>query len=543
MIRWKGNGILELSRKSGRRPELAELVKKTPYHVLLFAIAPILVLLSHNIDQVRATVAVRAVFISVIVTILFLLLLWLLFRQWDLAGVTTTLALLLMFSYGHIYNWIRSSGSLGLLLGRQRYLLPLWLVLLIIGIRLAYGRRENLRSATLALNVFGWVFLLLPLFQIASYSLQARMSWSRTPTNPAQEPALQIPTGEQPRDIYYFILDAYTRADILRDVIGYDNTPFLNALSEKGFYIAPCSQSNYAQTNLSLASTFNMDYIQRFGTSSDPQGSSISLPRLIQENAVRRMLEEIGYTIVAFETGFYATQWMDADIYLSPPKDEPYTAFIRLTTMNEFEALLLSNTALWGILDVIDAPDVLARAFPVVDAPRSAYRDRTLFVLEQFEPDKVPALQGPKFVYAHLILPHSPYVFDRNGEWVGEDKDDFDKEAYRDQLHYANQRMMEILHVLLMDLNNPPVIIIQGDHGFHFVPEERMGILNAMYLPDDREQGLYPTFSPVNTFRVIFNRYFGGRFNLLDDKSYFSGYDAPFEFEAVPPLTTDCMRE
>jgi hypothetical protein len=64
-----------------------------------------------------------------------------------------------------------------------------------------------------------------------------------------------------------------------------------------------------------------------------------------------------------------------------------------------------------------------------------------------------------------------------------------------------------------------PIIIIQADHGFGY-SGAGVQILNAYYLPDGGEQQLYPTITPVNTFRVIFDRYFGAHLGLLPDKSY-----------------------
>jgi hypothetical protein len=60
-----------------------------------------------------------------------------------------------------------------------------------------------------------------------------------------------------------------------------------------------------------------------------------------------------------------------------------------------------------------------------------------------------------------------------------------------------------------------------------------MTILNALYLP---EVVLHQadTTSPVNTFRLIFNQYFGAELDILDDVSYISSYSAPYDFEIVP---------
>ncbi len=64
----------------------------------------------------------------------------------------------------------------------------------------------------------------------------------------------------------------------------------------------------------------------------------------------------------------------------------------------------------------------------------------------------------------------------------------------------------------------PPIIIIQGDHGFW--TGTNLPILNAYYLPGDAADALYPTISPVNSFRLIFDHYFGTDLGLLEDASY-----------------------
>ncbi len=61
-----------------------------------------------------------------------------------------------------------------------------------------------------------------------------------------------------------------------------------------------------------------------------------------------------------------------------------------------------------------------------------------------------------------------------------------------------------------------------------------MKILNAYFLPGESDGLLYPSISPVNTFRVILNLYFGGQYPLLEDISLFSKYDDPYDFTLIP---------
>ena len=62
---------------------------------------------------------------------------------------------------------------------------------------------------------------------------------------------------------------------------------------------------------------------------------------------------------------------------------------------------------------------------------------------------------------------------------------------------------------------------------------ERMMILNAYHLPAVDYNLLYPSISPVNTFRLIFNQYFESEYELLDDVAYYSSRKEPFDFTNV----------
>ena len=104
--------------------------------------------------------------------------------------------------------------------------------------------------------------------------------------------------------------------------------------------------------------------------------------------------------------------------------------------------------------------------------------------------------------------------------------------------------MKEIINSILSKSSTPPIIIIQGDHGARSPLrralkeriKERFSILNAYYLPNGGEKRLYANISPVNTFRVIFNYYFGANFELLEDKSYECRWKYPYNVENTEVL-------
>jgi hypothetical protein len=148
--------------------------------------------------------------------------------------------------------------------------------------------------------------------------------------------------------------------------------------------------------------------------------------------------------------------------------------------------------------------------------------------------------ESPKFVYAHILIPHPPFVFSRSGvnidfpgndgaTPVGPTPKDY-ATGYRNQLDYINYRILPIVKEIQANSKNPPIIILQGDHG---VDPRRSFILNAYYLPEGGTAGLYPEITPVNTFRYILNEYFQGNYDLLSDVNYASKDATPFDFSVV----------
>jgi hypothetical protein len=170
------------------------------------------------------------------------------------------------------------------------------------------------------------------------------------------------------------------------------------------------------------------------------------------------------------------------------------------------------------------------------------FRERTLFALDKL--DDLSYIQGPKFVFVHLIVPHPPYVFGPTGgpvapAAVGTTKTQEGAAHYRDQVIYINSRMMEIIPQIIANSSRPPIILIQGDHGPTVAssPRARMSNLSAYFLPG-LDASVYPTITPVNTFRVVFNEYFGQNLKLLEDVSLYSDYTDPFNFRVIQNMCT-----
>jgi len=495
-------------------------------HPLLFGIYPILGLLAFNISELTFMAGYRALVFSLLGTLILMLVFWSIGGNWMRASLQTTIILVLFYSYGHVYLLLKAFEFGGVYLFRHRMMASLWVLIAIIGIWRASKMEFSLSNITYALNIAGLFLLVMPTYQIITQSLSREMEQDSL-ANDNRILSLQVPSNDLPPDIYYFILDGYGRADTLEDVYGYDNTEFIEGLRSLGFFVADCSQSNYAQTQFSLPSSLNMDYLPALGDEYLKVGKS-NIGPLIKQNVVRKSLEALGYKTIAFETGYYWTQIQDADIYYSPENDHGI--------LNGFESLLLESTMFRVVDDILSVEgDPLNKT--------DEKRQRTLFVLDKIE--DVPIIRGPKFVFVHLIIPHPPYIFGSNGEDIDSELiglTDFEKEllGYPYQVEYINMRMEVIISEIIGKSSVPPIIIIQGDHGPK-VPDQseagdshvrRMQILNAYYIPNTSVP-LYSEITPVNTFRILFNYYFGQDLELRDDISYYSSYEGPAEFEIV----------
>jgi len=108
----------------------------------------------------------------------------------------------------------------------------------------------------------------------------------------------------------------------------------------------------------------------------------------------------------------------------------------------------------------------------------------TMIAIEEVESDLARARRGD-FVFAHLLAPHYPYIYDANcsmrppSEWLDRtDPDDAPRGTangaegrrirygrYVEQLTCVQQKLQHLLDAIPAALRHDAVIIIQGDHG------------------------------------------------------------------------------
>ena len=507
-------------------------IKNWILHPILFSIYPVIFSYSNNIGQVRFESVVEPLSFTVFTALAGWAVLRLILKDWFRSGGIASLLIILFYSYGHARTNIDLAGV--------DYFLPvIWIVALLLGAFVIIRSGKNFTNGTKILNVVSAVLVTLVATNIGLYQFkmttsdQPRLQIERIPQDLIDKDEQQLPP-----DVYFIILDAYARQDILNDIYSFDNSKFLDNLESKGFYIADKAIANYGQTGLSLGSSLNLLYLDEFVEQIGKNSLSREpLHQIINKSQAAFFLKKNGYKIIALASTRPETQMPSADVFLSSG-----------TTLNEFHEGLKNATP----LPDMEGFDKRGEAF-------SRYRMHTMFTL-----DKLGKLaleyKGPKFIFAHLGQPHPPFVFGPNGEPVQLESRFNDHDGnwlirpgrltveqyhkhYIDQLIFLNKKIEFVIDEILKKSSRPPIVIIFGDHG----PRSRLNwqslektdvresfsILNAYHLPGNGKELLYPEISPVNSFRVIFNHYFGANLDLLPDRSFYSTARFLYKFQDV----------
>lgn len=103
-----------------------------PWHPLAFCIYPIIALFAANITQADATVVFRPLLISLLSSCVLVLLLRLFLSDWHRAAFLTSVLTFLFFSYGHVYGYVKTINLFGIVLGRHRLMLSVWMALVVL---------------------------------------------------------------------------------------------------------------------------------------------------------------------------------------------------------------------------------------------------------------------------------------------------------------------------------------------------------------------------------------------------------------------------
>lgn len=412
----------------------------------------------------------------------------------------------------------------------------LWQIGCLMAVFWVLRTRYQVSAALPAAIVAGFALLLPPVFNSVWKGMREGVLWAPIVPVPVSEKALAPRTPPQTSslpDLYCVILDGYGRQDVLERMYGVDNEPFLQALEERGFVIARQSRANYIQTALAMDAALNLEYLK----TSDRMGVDDSVLR-IRDNRVTKTLQEKGFRIVYVPTTYPLAALESPDIRLEtiPPLTEIFTPL---------ERLVLEKTPI--------AP-WMVREFVAFDR----HRLRLLGAMDDLK--AAAGMAEPKFVLAHILAPHPPFVFGANGESVypeqgiykiGDATDYLNRstpknyqKGYADQVRYLNRKVLEMVDGVQKNSKRPSVIVLMGDHGprreTNWKTLEKTNVREAFYnllaiatTDEEIRAEITGEITPINAIRRILSRVYGENLPRLPDRSYYSTLAYPYHFTDV----------
>lgn len=497
----------------------------------LLAIFPILALFSGNVGKVSTGALFVPFLIAIVLTETVALGLRILVQDADKHGIILSVLIVFFWYFDHLFDVFR------LILGPD--LSGYRVIFLMCGVLGGVGAIWGLRrvdqmsfSCSKVTGVLNPAIVAMVAASIIWIGWQMA-SVSRLDVEEQVFTAELREDGRAHPSILYVMLDAYGGHEVIKDMYGVDNSEFLEGLEARGFTVLRKNRANYNLTPYCMASMLNMSLLN---DEASKLGGDILPEMLIKENLVFRQLKSLGYRIGIFHS--------DLSLLLKGYADDVYRTGL---VLDEFWTTLSSGTPLRFVFTLMGERHrgKLGEFAPVYDL----HRDEILYQFETLENFEIE--EEPYFLFAHIMSPHWPPVFTREGEpyypqteftvnvhvpnWKAPDMEVYEQ-GYADQVVAVNRMTLKMLDGFIAR-NPDTLIILMGDHGprrsalwdLGMSREERadeeLPILNAWRYPDWLE-GEVPGENghPVNTFRVVFNELFDAGLEMIEPRHFIFTY-------------------
>jgi len=525
------------------------------FHPFLIAFFPIMAIYSVNIGLIQLEQFIFPTILIVGSALLFFLCLKYILKNGKKAALIVTLAFIIFFSFGHIYNMLNQVSIGDTDLGSNRTLLPIFVISFGIGSFLIIRTKRTLDNATSIVNTISIVFITVIVAMVGietfgcdecliqqTYSLGIFSNQIMDSPLYFEEHSFSVSESDSLPNVYYIILDGYPRNDVLKKHLDFDNSEFINFLKQREFYVAENSYSNYSLSSTSIPATMNMNYINFLADElgEDSRSYDPLLGKdfgLYADNQVIKNFKSMGYKVAKIGS---------VPMYLHEiPLADLSSCYKSIHLMDNRLFDTVARTSMIGYFIERWSEDL----------------QRQIIICAFEELPKISSYyEEPVFVWSHIMLPHFPLIFGANGEPVtpgesllvmnnphvfeGTDSSWNIKQQFLQQLQFANKKSMELVDKILEN-EKQSIIIIQSDHGSAFDVNlhdptdddvhQRLSNINAIYFPDEKPREiLMNDTTNVNTFRIVFNSYFGSDYDILEDRIYWNlSYKKPFWFKDV----------
>lgn len=436
---------------------------------------------------------------------------YLFFRRFDKAALSSFLCTGLYLFFGSLQDGLASS-PLPIWLSRYSSLLILYVLILFSTFYVLKRKKEIPTKLKHYLNL---VLLLLVVMEIITLSSKYWKTYNSKEAEISKKTKENSSKSKLSKpDIYFLLFDEFASPSSIFEQTGFKNDLY-SFLEKSNFKCILESRSNYNFTPFSMASILNMDYLTQI---KNPAAVGLEeynfCTKQIKENKAASYLKGMGYEIRNYSI---------FDLTGHPSRIEQ--SFLPLNTT------LISASTLGSRLWKDMSWHLIANPYLKGLYQTDFFRENknNLFLLEEVKKAAAQSNEKPFFLYAHFMMPHTPYYYDELGrakdlKTVFEESREHTPLSYAHYSGYASTKIKEL--VTSIQKKNPTAcIILLGDHGFRNVistdKTHYFRNLNALYFPDHNYSSFPDSMSNVNEFRKIFNKLFNGGFPMLKDSSIF----------------------
>jgi Sulfatase len=485
------------------KDKLTILSRNYPFFVFLLPVFFVLHGFTENYNFIPVDDALLLTGLYLVSSIVLTLLSWLFYRNWLKSAVVTSMLMSFHFFFGSLQDGLRHIFH-DSFISRYVFILPVALLVFIIVIVVLKKRNRPVYQLAFYLNL---LFLLLIIMDTA-WLISKTIKQDKNQVDSLSKEFIRCDTCSRP-DVYIIIADEYAGNNELRDIFHFDNAAFIDQLAKRDFHIIPNSSSNYNYTPYSIASTLNMEYLGWQPNSKQPLLTYTY--ETIRDNSFLRFLQSRQYQ-------FYNYSFFD---FKGQPANTQETFLPVKTTLITSQTFLsrLNKELRFNLVTKLDSKKELNRLTYLNRQNNEKLYSLTINAINK-KSDR------PKFVLTHLMLPHYPYYYDKNGkefpfEQITEGNQS-NRNNYIEYLQYGNKRLLELVDAILKNSSSPPVIILMGDHGFRHFNEPidtkyYFCNLVSVHLPGNNYAAFTDSLTNVNLLKTVLNTSFGQRLAYLKD--------------------------
>lgn len=447
------------------------------------------------------------------------------------SSLLTFWLLLVFLLFGSIHDTIIKFFGHGFFTS-YKFILPLLMIIFLFFLLILRKTVLPYKKTYLFLNILFFIFILFELGSgIQKYIQQkkgANLIDNRFTAYKNFKPTTSIIDSLKP-DIYFLVFDGMPSTKAMNEHWGFNNYILDTFLRKENFYISEHSKSNYNLTVLSLSSTLNMDYIPSIDISQDEIKMYFKASASLLNNSLTNLLAKEGYHILQYQPISFVNKDWEGSLFF---KEMLYMNYLYKTLPGR-----IYRDLGWHLSSL--KFNFINNFYYSKYEKRNIKAEKDINHLIHLVKSSCDTTKlMPQFVFAHFLIPHDPFIFDSTGKRKETNltiqlSEEEQVTVFIDQVKYATKLIEQLVTYIKRNNKRNTVILLEGDHGYRNIYGKKGYMifenLNAIYLPDKDHKTLYPTISPVNSFRVILNKYFSANLPLLQDSSIFIPYTLPGE--------------